>query len=128
MASSEERMQILKMVQEGKISAAEAAQLLTTLEDIEPRPRSAAQPSTTKPQGRWLRVRVTDMSTGKVRANIRLPLSMVGPGIKMGMRFSPEMDGLDPEMLSQLIASGEMGQIVDVTDEVDGEHVEVFIE
>ena len=43
-----------------------------------------------------MRVRVTDTDTGKTRVNIRLPLNLVGSGIKMGMRFVPEVDGLDP--------------------------------
>jgi hypothetical protein len=46
----------------------------------------------------------------------------------MGMRFSPEMEGMDIQQLADLIQSGEAGQIVDVFDEDDGEHVEVFVE
>jgi hypothetical protein len=44
------------------------------------------------------------------------------------MRFVPEVDGLDPNDLMEWVRSGEVGQIVDVYDEEDGEHVEVFIE
>ena len=46
----------------------------------------------------------------------------------MGMRFAPEVEGLDSGQLIEAIKSGELGQILDVFDDKDGEHVEVFIE
>ena len=73
-------------------------------------------------------MRVTDTDTGKVRVNVRLPTSMINAGMKMGMRFAPEVEGMDMSQLMTYIESGEVGQIVDVYDEEDGEHVEVFIE
>jgi hypothetical protein len=130
--ASEERLKVLKMVQEGKISAEDAIELLSILE--EGRRRPAAPPSPPMPPGmtrrdnRWLRVRVTDTNTGKTRVNVRLPIGMVSAGVKMGMRFAPNVEGMDPEQLMEFIQSGEVGQIVDVYDEEDGEHVEVFIE
>jgi hypothetical protein len=48
--------------------------------------------------------------------------------MKMGARFSTEIQGLDPSDLMQLIREGTIGKIVDVFDEKDGEHVEVFLE
>jgi len=68
------------------------------------------------------------MYTGKVRANIRLPLGMVNAGLRMGMKFSPEVEGLNAERLAEPLANGKTGRIVDVYDDNDGEHVEVFIE
>jgi hypothetical protein len=132
MATSEERVKILKMVQEGKLSAEQAAELLSVLDNrsqqpIPPIPPIPPVPPIGRP-GRWFRVRVTDTDTGKVRVNVRMPVSMLNAGMKMGMRFSPEVEGLNPEELIEAIRSGEAGQIVDVYDEKDGEHVEVFIE
>jgi hypothetical protein len=73
-------------------------------------------------------VRVTDTNTGKPRVNVRLPVSMVNMGLKMGSKFAPQVEGLDADQLMKVIESGEVGQIVDVYDEEDGEHVEVFLE
>ena len=130
MVQTEERLRVLKMLQDGKISASQAAQLLEALEEI-PSPNSAKTPAavaiSSRP-GKWFRVRVTDTDSGKTRVNVRLPLNMVSAGVKMGMRFSPEVEGLDVNELMAFINSGEVGQIVDVLDEKDGEHVEVFIE
>lgn len=132
MATTEERIQILKMVQEGKISAEEAAQLLEALEEgVKTQPGPAHEPAADHPLGRpprWLRVRVTDSESGRPRVNVRLPISMVKLGLKMGTKFSPEVQGLDMDELMRLIDAGEIGQIVDVQDEKDGEHVEVFLE
>lgn len=130
MVQTEERLRVLKMLQEGKITASQAAQLLEALEEI-PSPNSIKTPATaavpSRP-GKWFRVRVTDTDSGKTRVNVRLPLNMVSAGVKMGMRFSPEVEGLDVNELMAFINSGEVGQIVDVLDDEDGEHVEVFIE
>jgi len=57
-----------------------------------------------------------------------MPISIVNAGIKMGVKFAPQVEDLDPEALMELINGGETGQIVDVFDDEDGEHVEVFIE
>jgi hypothetical protein len=130
MATSEERLKILRMIQEGKITAEEGIQLMEALDRGRPpvpkMPAISAQTITRS--ARYLRVRVTDTDSGKVRVNIRLPISVINAGIKMGARFSPEIEGLDVAQLMDYIHSGETGQVLDVFDEEDGEHVEVFIE
>jgi len=137
MATTEERMKILAMVQEGKITPEDASQLLEAINSA-PTPPRHSRPAAPVPPGeelgglgrkpRWLRVRVTDTESGKPRVNVRLPISMVSVGLKMGSRFAPQIEGLDGAELMQIIESGELGQIVDVYDEDDGEHVEVFLE
>ncbi|MEN6434914.1 MAG: hypothetical protein ABFD14_07580 [Anaerolineaceae bacterium] len=130
MPSSEERMQVLKMIQQGTISAEQGLQLLTALEEKPKGATSSQKQEATFPGrgGRWFRMRVTEMSTGKTRVNIRMPISVLSAGMKMGARLSPEIEGMDIEKLISIVRSGETGQIVDVFDQEDGEHVEVFIE
>lgn len=135
MATTEERLRVLKMVQDGKLSADQAAELLNALDSPTQTSQRAAAAEDMSQRfsvggrgGRWFRVRVTDTNSGKTRVNIRMPLSVVNAGLKMGMKFAPEVDGLNPQQLSELINNGELGQIVDVYDDEDGEHVEVFIE
>jgi len=129
MATSEERVKILKLIQDGKISAEQGVQLLDALQDsYKNKPEGvSAQPKVTQ-AARWFRVSVTDTDSGKVRVNVRLPVNLITAGVKMGARFSPEVEGLDMEQLMILIKAGEIGKIVDVFDEEDGEHVEVFLE
>ncbi|HEX7567605.1 MAG TPA: hypothetical protein VF355_03480, partial [Anaerolineaceae bacterium] len=63
-----------------------------------------------------------------VRVNIRMPIHVVTTGFKLGVRFSPGMEGMDRSQLIEAIRAGETGQVVDVIDKIDGEHVEVFLE
>ncbi|HEX2979888.1 MAG TPA: hypothetical protein VHO48_06470 [Anaerolineaceae bacterium] len=132
MISMEERMKILRMVQEGKLTAEEAAQLFEALDDTRPTEKGGGRSETPgaagKPGGKWFGVRVTDTNTGKMRVNMRLPVGLVSAGIKMGARFAPEVQGLDPDRLMEAINSGDTGKVVDIFDDKDGEHVEVFIE
>jgi hypothetical protein len=129
MATVEERLKILRMIQDGKITAEEGAQLLSSLESGQAagaETRRAANAA--RGPSRWFRVRVTDTDTGKTHVNLRLPVSLLHAGIKMGARFSPEVEGLDVNQLIETINSGAVGKVVDVFDDEDGEHVEIFIE
>ncbi len=126
MATVEERMQILKMIEEGKISAEEGAKLLAAL--------SAGKPDTSRQdsQGganrRQFRVRVTDLATGRNKVNINIPMSLVNVGIKMGARFAPDIEGINFDEIVAAIKSGSQGKIVDVVDEEDNERVEIYVE
>ncbi len=131
MATTEERMQILKMVENRQITADEGARLLAALEDKGgngdlPMPPPKPSPNT---RGRWLHVRVTDLKSGKRKVNVNIPLGLVDVGLKMGAKFAPAgLEGLDMEQIMAAIKSGGEGKIVDVEDEEESEHVEVFVE
>jgi hypothetical protein len=128
MATTEERMRILRMIQEGKITAEEGAKLLAALRESrkEPRAVGAAVFATGRSAKGMLRVRVTDMITGKAKVNVNLPLGLVDAGMSIASQFAP---GVDFDQIADAIRSGTMeGKIVDVVDEEDGEHIEVFID
>jgi len=124
MTTVEERMQILKMIEEGKISAEEGAKLLQALSAKSDKRKTA--PIDGEP--RWLRVRVTDLDTGRNKVNVNIPMGLVNVGLKMGARFAPNVEGLNYEEIKEAIKSGAQGKIIDVVDEDDGERVEIFIE
>ncbi|MCP4356919.1 MAG: DUF2089 domain-containing protein [Chloroflexi bacterium] len=125
MATTEERMQILKMIEEGKISAAEGAELLSALKD---KTQSAQEPLRGASNPRWFRVRVTDMGSGRNKVNVNIPFGLVNVGLKMGARFAPEMDNVNFEELMEAVRSGKQGKVLDVTDEDSSERVEIFVE
>ncbi len=128
MATPEERMQILKMIEAKQITAEEGAKLLGALGEKSRRDDNVAQPSPAT-SGKWFRVRVTDLKSGKRKVNVNIPLGLVDVGLKMGAKFAPAgVEGLDVNQILAAIRSGGGGKIVDVEDEEDGEHVEVFIE
>lgn len=130
MATSEERMRILKLIQEGKITAEEGAKLLSALSSSADKPKKT-RPTTTasgSKQARWFRVRVTDMRSGKTKTSVNIPLGLMDWGLQIGAQYAPDLGGLDTDQLIEMLQSGAMGKIVDVIDEEDGEHVEIFIE
>lgn len=128
MATQEERMQILKMIESRQITAEEGAKLLSALGETDRAESKGPQPSPST-SGKWFRVRVTDLKSGKRKVNVNIPLGLVDVGMKMGAKFAPAgLEGLDMQQIIAAIKTGGEGKIVDVEDEEDGEHVEVFIE
>jgi hypothetical protein len=125
MATAEERMRILKMVQEGKITAEEGAKLLSAL-GRGPSPKKATR---RKSSSRWLRVQVQDIASGKSKVNVNLPLSLVNAGMNIAAQFIPDM-GLEDllDAVNEAIEDNLSGKIIEVLDEEDGEHIEIFIE
>jgi hypothetical protein len=126
MATTEERIKILNMIREGKITAEEGAKLLSALGDSHKPARSPAMRTSGEP--RWFRVRVTDMLSGKTKVSVNIPLGLMEWGMQIGAQFAPEVAELDFEQLKEMLQSGVEGKVVDVIDEEDGEHVEIFIE
>ncbi len=126
MATAEERMKILNMIKEGKISAEEGAKLLSALGEPGKTPRTPATRGSGEP--RWFRVRVTDLVNGKTKVSVNIPFGLMEWGMQIGAQFAPEVGDLDFEQLKEMLQSGVEGKVVDVIDEEDGEHVEIFIE
>ncbi|MBE3038802.1 MAG: hypothetical protein NTW99_05720 [Chloroflexi bacterium] len=123
MATTEERMKILKMIEEGKLNAEEGAKLLAALASAN-RPLGGLSASGAK----WLRVRVTEVNTGRSKATVQIPISLMEAGMKIGAHFAPEIDGVNMDQLMEALRSGMTGKIIDVVDDEDGEHVEIFVE
>jgi hypothetical protein len=127
MANAEERMKILKMIDDGKLSAEEGAKLLSALSSNQK--TSSATTNTLGASGaRWLRVRVTDTVTGRSKATVQIPISLIDAGMKIGAHFAPEVAGVDMSEIMVALRNGTTGKIIDVMDDNDGEHVEIFVE
>jgi len=123
MATNEERMQILRMLEAGQINAEEAARLLEALEAA-----PAGAESASGRRAGWFRVRVTDAATGRSKVNLNIPMGLVNLGLKIGTRFVPDIEELDFNEIIEAIRSGAQGKIVEVEDTEDGERVEIFVE
>jgi len=125
-----EKMQILKMIEEGKISADEGMQLLqaveSNVEETSPEVSAANTGNGTSPK----RLRVRVQKDGKETVNIKIPISLVNVGLKIGKKFSPElqesMGNVDMDEIIQMIQDGAEGRLVEVDD--GDEHVEIFVE
>jgi hypothetical protein len=124
---NEDNLKILRMIEEGTITAEQGSKLLAT----GGKPANETKAVTAAPKSgktRWFRVLVTDTASDKVRVSVRLPLSLVKWGLKVGGQYAPEINGIDFDELSDIINSEAEGKLVEVMDEEDGEHVQIFIE
>ncbi|MEZ4637057.1 MAG: hypothetical protein R2873_15195 [Caldilineaceae bacterium] len=130
MATSEERIKVLKMIQEGKVTAEEGTRLLAALDKSRQRsgrsPRSAPPPPSAG-DGRWVRLRVSNTRSGKTQVNLQIPIGLVNMGLQIGGRFVPELNNLDIGQLQDAMQSGARGKILEVMDD-DGDLVEIFVE
>jgi len=123
--TTEERLKILQMLEEGKISAEEATTLLRAMGGGQ---RTAPRAPGPGGEGRYLRIRVNDMDSGAAKVNVTVPMGLVSAGLRMAKRFAPGFEDLDLQELEELIASGAIGKIVEVMDEQDNERVEIYVE
>jgi len=126
MPASEERAMILRMVEEGKISAEEGARLLAALGDDGQTvpPRSNAPADASFDTSTALRIRVSDAVTGKPKVNVNIPVGLV----RLGLRFVPKSANIDVERIMHALDTGIKGRIVDVVAEEEGTHVEIYVE
>ncbi|OGC38955.1 hypothetical protein A2Y85_06000 [candidate division WOR-3 bacterium RBG_13_43_14] len=132
---SEEKIKILKMVAEGKLTPEEAERLLSAL-------------SESQEKKRFFRVRVfTQKNHENPKVKVDIPISVLKLASKMSSAFRgivPEgfkvnihgkeiyLDELTPEIIDKILSeiSEEEGKfmIAQVSDEENGEFVEVYIE
>ena len=125
---------VLEMLSEGKITVAEAERLLALVEEPEEeRPPPPPPPPRNRP-GKYLCIIGED---GDDRFNIRVPLSLIRGGVKVGTLFSGKMGerlkekGVD---LDKLDTGGGLDDIIDGLGELDldfespGERIRIYAE
>lgn len=119
----EEKLQILKMIEDGKISSKDGIELLSALEEKEDMPITRST--------KWLKIKVHDPDDN-TKVNVNIPLALVDVGLKMATKFSPELKNsdlkdIDFNEIAELIKNGAEGKIVDI-ESGDGERVEIIVE
>jgi hypothetical protein len=129
-ATETEKIKILHMIQNGKITAQQGVELLNACctSEVKSSSLSAATSNNRIPSAQWVRVIVTDMASGKRRVNVRMPAGLVNTGAKFGARLSIDRQNLDPAILRESIRSGKIGKILDVADDHEQERIEIYLE
>lgn len=145
--SIEARKEILELLAQGKINAAEAAEMLTAVKASsipippdppvaaervadEPEPETAVPTPKAAPNGQkpsWFRIRVSNLETGKNKVSVNIPLRMIKFGVSIAQQFTPDL----PFTLNEfdtMLANEESGLLVDVRDEDSNEHVQIYLE
>jgi hypothetical protein len=141
---SEERLEILRLVENQIITADEASRLLEAL-DRSDRADATATMQPTEPLGffppgfpfapeaprrsrgrrRNVRIRITNAENNIEQFNLVLPHSLLDTGLKMAKRFAPDQL-LDAREIKESIDDGFEGALLDI---VDGDQrVEIIVE
>lgn len=143
MSNEATRKDILDLLSRGKINVDEAAALLAEEGDVpsaetEPMvkakvPEQAlavtkADVAATGNPPSWLKVRVRNLETGKNKVTVNLPIGMVRFGLRVAGKFTPEVNGVDLDEMTEMIATGSSGMIVEVEDNDSNEQVLVYLE
>lgn len=127
---NEEYMRILKMIEEGKISAEEGAELMKAIGGEENLVEEQLAGKKTSLHGKKLRIVVTDIDTGKDKANIKIPLRLAKIAEKMvprGAKAHMKEQGIDLTGLLSNIDELTDGPLIDIDADDDNEHVRVAI-
>lgn len=121
----DETQRVLEMLQGGRITPAQAAELLAALD-------GSARTTPAPEQPRTLRINVSDAVTGRVRVNVNIPLSLVSVasrlGMSLGIKHAPELADIDFAQIMDALRDGARGKIIDVVDDDDRQHVVVSVD
>lgn len=121
---NEEKLRILKLLEEKKISSAEAMELLEAL-------GKASPDAGGEKKGRLLRIRVYEGGSSEPKVNVNVPLGwakFMAPFIEGKIKAKLADKGYDVDLakIQEAIDNQEPMKIVDVQDGAD--KVEIFIE
>lgn len=124
-----EKLTILKMVEEGKITVEEASKLLQSVEDKN-QELSLVTKSTDR-TAKWIKIKVIDDEG--TRVNVNLPIALVDVAFKIAKASDSNFDvklgnvNVDIDAIIKMIQEGAEGKLVDI-DSSDGTKVEIVIE
>jgi len=120
---NEEKMRILRLLEGGKVTSAEAMELIEVVGKSQPNSGGGGH-------GRALRIRVCESGAIEPRVNIRVPLGwakFMAPLIdKIKAELAGQGFGVDLGAVQAAIVDQVPARMVDVQD--GGERVEIFIE
>lgn len=127
---NEEIKKILKMIEEGHITADEGQGLIEALgaDSIE---TNEYDWSPTNKKAKFFKIRVTE--NGKQIVNISLPISLVEVGLKLGAKIDNKhaggiegLEDIDFDEIIKAVKGGAQGKLVDI--DKDDTKVEIFVE
>ncbi len=123
--AEDDRIEILKMVETGTISATEAATLLEALDQAEQSFGPAEQAHRSNAAVSHVRIRVTETNSGRSQVNVVIPIGLVDAGLGIVRRFVPNADA-NMSTIRNALLSGVRGPLIDVAQ--DDQRVEIIAE
>ena len=120
-----EKMKVLKMLEEGKVNADEAARLLGALDD---QPSGGAA-GAAGGKARSLHIRVFKEGSDRARVNVHVPLALAKWALRFGGKHATAQVGdkeLDMDEIEKFLDQAP-GEIMTVEDDDSGERVEITL-
>ena len=124
-AAVDERLQVIQRLEEGQVSAEEAATLLQAMKEGQWGITPASSP---RRERRQLHIRVSDVTSGAMRVNMMLPLGLVNTVLYSGGRLADGLAGIDLQELEKMVASSAASKSAQAMDTENNERVEVSVE
>lgn len=121
----DQRIDIIEQLEQGKISAQAASQMLESVDHgawarLVPQPEASAQ-------RRHLRVRVSDLNSGMMKMDLRLPMGLVNTVLYVGGQFTTDLEAGKLARLRELLTRDGVAESPKQV-EADGERLEVSLE
>ena len=117
------RLDIMENLEQGRISAETASQMLEKVDEGTWARLSPAPPASER---RQLHIQISDLSSGLMKVDLRLPLGLVNTVLYAGGHFSTELDHYDGDLKELIAQSATQG--ASHQGEADGDHVELTVE
>jgi len=119
----DERNRILNMIESGKITAGEAAQLLDTL-------LPEYEQSSGQIENRTVRIWITDMSTNRRKMNMTatMPVYLVSMSLRLLARLLPQLNDSTIQNVIRAMERTTTGRLLDLQDLEEGKRLEIFVE
>jgi hypothetical protein len=126
MASDSERLEILKLIEAGKITPDEGERLLAELDAEAARDRPAPLGATlVAGPARWFKLRVEEH--GGQRVNLQLPIVVLPYLLRFASRMAPDRHRDIFHQAADRLAQGFRGDLLQV-DEPNGDRVRLWVE
>lgn len=129
----EQKARILRMVEEGKVSAEEAVKLLEALGDdgVGGGPLQVSPVRRPKKFMRFLKIRIFEGDLEKPKVRVAVPVAL----LKIATKFIPEdakaeINGhnIDLDEILQAVDENTEGKLLEVHDDEDKTRIEIFID
>ncbi len=131
--SSEERMQILKMIENGKISAEEGMKLMEAVDSSQSSDEGATTNVIARPRKKKFRIQVFEGDMNKPKVNVNIPLGLA----EIATKFVPKSvqanmnvggEAFDLREVIQMVQNGEDGTLLEVEDADDKTRVIISVD
>lgn len=124
-AVREDRLEVLRLLEAGTVTADEAATLLDALDRSFPPPEEP-RPALHGGRGEGVvRIRITESGSERAMTNLAFPLGLIESGLKIAGQFVPDYLP-KADAIRESVKTGFRGALVDIDD--GGQRVEIVVE